>query len=159
ENQLPIGSPIVQPGMLDGGALPDEKVGELADFVRLTASGNRVDAALATITGVATLPQPLQDINITSPDPVPALAGQRVHKFGRATGLTTGKVVDVAADLPVRFSSKSYRFDDQVLVAGDTEAFASDGDSGSLVVEMNAGNAIALLFAGSDEFAAANHFD
>jgi len=157
ENALPIGSPIVQPGMRDGGGLPDEKVGELAEFVRLTTSGNHVDAALAAITTPSSLAQPVLRVSIDSPIPVPALEQQRVHKIGRSTGYTIGTIVDVDADIPVRFSSKVYRFDDQILIKGESERFAVEGDSGALVVTVDTGDPVALLFAGSQEFGAANH--
>jgi hypothetical protein len=159
EGRLPIGSPIVQPAMLDGGGLPTEKVGELADFVPLAASGNRVDAALAAVTSTEILPQPLLHVHLASSIPAPAVDNERVHKFGRTTGHTVGRIEDLAADMSVRFSSKWYRFDDQVLISGETEPFALDGDSGALVVEVATGNPVALLFAGSNEFAAANHLD
>jgi hypothetical protein len=156
ENRLPLGSPIVQPGMLDGGALPVGQVGGLADFVRLGASGNRVDAALATAAN-GSRAQPILHVRIGSSTPIAAVGDQRVHKMGRTTGHTVGTIEDLAADIPVRFSTKVYRFEDQILIAGETEPFALDGDSGALVVDATSDGAVGLLFAGSSEFAAANH--
>lgn len=158
ENKLPIGSAILQPGMLDGGKLPAAKVGELAEFVRLVSSGNKVDAALSTISANS-LPQPFLHVSLASSAPAPAMVDQQVHKMGRTTGYTTGIIEDIAADIPVIFSTKVYRFEDQILISGNAEPFASEGDSGALVAETSADSAIGMLFAGSNEFAAANHFD
>jgi hypothetical protein len=156
ENKLPLGSSIVQPGMLDGGTFPAGKVGELADFVRLTPSGNKVDAALARVL-TSFSAQPFTQVRIGTAQPGSAIEGEQVHKVGRTTGYTVGVIEDVAADFPVRFANKVYRFDDQILIAGVGEPFALDGDSGALVVNTSNDTAIGLIFAGSNEFSAANH--
>lgn len=156
ENRLPVGSPILQPGMRDGGALADHQVGELTEFVPLGSSGNQVDAAIATL-NVTFESQPSYGVEISSSVPTDAEMHQIVHKLGRSTGYTIGKIVDLAADIPVRFFNKVYRFEDQVLIEGIGKPFADDGDSGALVVDRGTGVPTALLFAGSIEFAAANH--
>ena len=76
-----------------------------------------MDAALAAVTSTAILAQPLLHVQLASSTPAPAVDHARVHKFGRTTGYTTGTIEDLAADIPVGFSSKVYRFDDQVLCA------------------------------------------
>jgi len=50
ENRGKTGDPIVQPGDLDGGKDPSDRVGTLGRFVRLRRSGaNEVDCAVCTI--------------------------------------------------------------------------------------------------------------
>ena len=50
ENRAKKGDSIIQPGAIDGGASPADRVGSLLRFVRLKASAtNLVDCAIATV--------------------------------------------------------------------------------------------------------------
>ena len=49
ESQLPIGAPIFQPGLLDGGNPNTDQVAALTKFIPLSASGNKVDCAIAKV--------------------------------------------------------------------------------------------------------------
>jgi hypothetical protein len=162
ENALPIGSPIFQPGTLDGG-VPTKKdmVARLTRFVRIRKlpTNNHVDAAIAklvkpSIARPTILPKVGQ---LGSATPVPAAVGMRVHKHGRTTGYTTGRVIDVAADLNITYDFGVARFVDQIVIVGDTGSFSDSGDSGSLIVRRAGNRATGLLFAGSASHTIANH--
>jgi hypothetical protein len=81
--------------------------------------------------------------------------GQRVKKDGAVTGLTSGTVVDVNADFYVQYSFGTFLFTNQVVIEGDDDGFAADGDSGSIVIESEKHQALAMIFAESGRFAVA----
>jgi hypothetical protein len=154
ENKARKGDPILQPGDLDGGANPADKVGELLRFVRLKREGiNLVDCAAATIdpeiefdpqaiTGVGKLAG-LGDAILAEDD--------AVRKVGRTTGKTGGRVTAFELDdVIVRFDMGLLRFNNQVEIEGSGDhPFSLGGDSGSLIVDSDR-RAVALLFAGGD---------
>ena len=152
EDRASPGAAVVQPGPVDGGRDPADRVGVLARAVALQSdAANRVDCALATVevdfdaarvAGLGTLSGALL---------APAQAGA-VAKLGRTTGLTRGTVTAFELDgLTVQYDRGALTFDDQVEVHGDAAAFSQGGDSGSLIVASSSLDAVALLFAGNDE--------
>jgi hypothetical protein len=64
-------------------------------------------------------------------------------------------VVDTNADFSVEYSFGTFLFADQVVIEGDDDAFAGDGDSGSIVIDPDKKQAIAMIFAESGRFAIA----
>ena len=155
ENRAKPGDPIIQPGDLDGGKAPSDRVGTLERFVRLKRSGaNLVDCAVCTLddklrfstrrfTGLG---------NLTGVGPEVLDERQEVAKIGRTTGITRGRVSAFEIDnLIVAFDVGDLRFDNQIEIesAGD-QPFSDDGDSGSLIVTSDV-QAIGLLFSGSDQ--------
>ncbi len=154
ENKGRKGDPVLQPGAIDGGANPEDKVGELLRFVRLKREGsNLVDCAAATIdpeikfdhrtiTGVGKLAG-LGDAVLAEDD--------AVSKVGRTTGKSAGRVTAFELDeVFVQFDSGLLRFDGQIEIEGAGDApFSLGGDSGSLIVDSDR-RAVALLFAGGD---------
>jgi hypothetical protein len=146
------GDPIVQPGPVDGGTLPGDRVGELALSVPLRSeAANTVDAALAL----------LDEPQVDPSYPVGRLAGvgevtgdETVAKLGRTTGLTEGRVSAFELDdVLVEYGEPlgQLRFDDQIEVEPTGPApFSRGGDSGSLVYRPADDAAIGLLFAGSE---------
>lgn len=72
EGKVPVGTPIVQPAMLDGGKAPEDQVGELIEAVALTSGANRVDAAIARVTDAVTA-QPFYGVELSSTEPAPAV--------------------------------------------------------------------------------------
>jgi hypothetical protein len=159
ENALPLGSPVYQPGLLDGGNVATDRIATLARFVPLSAGKpNLVDCAIAQIEEGAVDPAILPKIGrLTGPEPIDAAIGMRVEKTGRATGYTAGVVSDVCATVPLSFDIGLLQFDDQILIKTTSGVFADDGDSGSLVVDVGSGQATGLLIGGSTEYAIANH--
>ena len=78
-----------------------------------------------------------------------------MKKDGATTGVTSGTVVDVDASFYVEYSFGTFLFTDQVVIEGDNDVFAADGDSGSIVIDTNANRAIAMIFAESGRYAIA----
>ena len=160
ENALPIGSPIFQPGLLDGGSPTSDRIARLRRFVRIRRLpvNNRVDAAIAVLTtaGVASASILPQVGRLGSTTPVAATVGMTVHKHGRTTGFTRGRIVDVSADLNINYDFGTARFVDQIVIVGATGSFSDSGDSGSLIVRRAGNRATGLLFAGSGSHTIAN---
>lgn len=154
ENRAAPGDEILQPGVLDGGQVGQDRVAILDKFVRLTKNrANKVDAALAVV-----------DSNIDFDPSIPNLGRFteivrpenviNVAKLGRTTGLTRGRVTAIEVDaVAVRFSTGILRFDGQIEISGTskTKPFSDGGDSGSLIVDPRRQAAVGLLFAGSDQ--------
>ena len=152
ENLLPVGSPIFQPGLLDGGNSATDRVATLAKFIKIDPSvHNIVDCAIARILD-RTQANSVFLPNVTklkTAAVVPAAIGMNVEKVGRTSGYTQGQVFDVSAIVKVNYSMGAVIFDDQVLVRGSAGSFSAAGDSGSLIVESAVKQGTALLFAGS----------
>jgi len=160
ENNLPLGSPIFQPGLLDGGNSVTDKVAELTRFITIsTTQMNHVDAAIARILVKADASAVLLPNvgKLKSASPIAATKNMRVEKVGRTTGFTLGEVFDIHATVRVGYSMGTATFDEQVLVRGrNGGSFSAAGDSGSLIVDSASRRATALLFAGSDSFTIGN---
>lgn len=162
ENALALGSPIFQPGLLDGGNPKTDQIAKLTRFIRIrpTPAANKVDTAIAALLapGLAVRTILPKVGNLASPTPVPATVNMRVHKHGRTTAYTTGRVTDIAADVNVGYDFGTARFVDQMIIEGDAGAsFSNAGDSGSLIVDRGTSRATGLLFAGSASHTIANH--
>lgn len=145
------GDPVLQPGAADGGEYPRDAVARLDRFVGIHPAGNHVDAAVATPSSSIVI-----DDDIISAGPVrgviDAVPGQCVIKYGRTTELTTGMVRAVHVDTnPISYGSFEASFMDQIFLT----AMSAPGDSGSLVLSTS-GEAIGLLFAGSESITIAN---
>jgi hypothetical protein len=183
---IQIGDPIIQPGLLDENgsdrscspANTDYTgliVGELSDWVPLNfapQSVNFVDAAIAAVDpNIVDADGRILDIGGLQGTTVfyglgllGDLVGMQVQKSGRTTGLTTGTIGAVGAEITVNYSNGSGFFQDQILVTGSKGAFIKSGDSGSLMVSVPSNGdlpqAVGLLFAGSmNGLAIANRID
>jgi hypothetical protein len=79
--------------------------------------------------------------------------GKTVKKVGARTNVTTGTVRSVNHDFLLHYDSMNatFRFGDQLVIESNTpgQLFSDAGDSGSLVVT-EAGEAVGIVFAGSD---------
>ena len=155
ENKGKKGDAIIQPGRYDGGKKGKDTVGSLDKFVRLSASAaNFVDCAIATVkagiqfdstklTGIGSL----KGVSASVVD-----VGTIVHKVGRTTDVTNGRVTAFELDnVVVGYDIGNLRFDNQIEIEGaDAGPFSQGGDSGSLIVNDDL-LAVALLFAGGDQ--------
>jgi hypothetical protein len=153
ENRGAVGDEILQPGVLDGGQAGADRIASLERFVALDAAGvNHVDAALAILDEGVEFEPTIEQIATTG-----ELASvedvEHVVKRGRTTGRTRGVITAIEVDnVVVRFSTGRLRFDNQIEMAGsNATVFSKGGDSGSLIVDEPTGDAVALLFAGSDQ--------
>jgi S1-C subfamily serine protease len=153
---------ILQPGssVFD----PVEHVGVLEDYVDLVVSPpgakphsgsvnyNLVDAGVARLVdGIPFSSGYLPFRSLAAPAGVaPAMYGDAVFKVGRTTGLTYGRVVDVATVVgPVPYGPGDCWFRRSIVVEGlDGTMFSDRGDSGSAVVKTS-GEVIGLVYAGN----------
>lgn len=122
--------------------------------------GNSVDCAVAQIADHSSVhPSFLDDLQMNATAAVYPAGGMDVEKVGAATGPTKGKIIDIDADLYIDYSFGTFRFDHQIMIDGGSdkleEAFATAGDSGSLVVDSKSKQPTALIYAASGRFAVA----
>ena len=165
ENNANRGDNVLQPGAYDGGINPADAIGALDDFEMIvfnTAANNTIDAAIA-LCSTATLGNatPRDGYGTPSSQIVPAALGQPVKKYGRTTGLTSGKITGVNATVNVGYGTGTARFVNQIIVE-NARGFIQGGDSGSLLVTAAGGNnPVGLLFAGngSGKMAIANRIE
>jgi hypothetical protein len=159
ENRLAVGSPIFQPGLLDGGDPATDQVAALSQFVPLAAGApNQVDCAIAEI-----------DPELASRDILfigapkgtePAKRDMIVHKFGRTTSYTVGRVTSIDTDVSVEYETGVFTFNNQMIIESvNQEPFSDAGDSGSAIVSRESQRVVGLLFAGSASHTIANHIN
>ena len=161
ENNLPLGSKIFQPGFLDAGSPPkNAAIATLTKFVPLTLGVlNTVDAAIARLNAAGTATNSILFIGPPR-GKTAAQIDMVVHKFGRTTGFTVGRVTSVMTDVNVQYDAGVMSFADQIIIRGlDAQPFSASGDSGSLILERSTQKAVGLLFAGSSTHTIANHID
>ncbi|HXY52617.1 MAG TPA: hypothetical protein VEI01_24440 [Terriglobales bacterium] len=160
EGQLPAGSPIFQPGLLDGGNQSTDQIAKLTKFVPLQPNvSNQVDCAIAAVLKSSDVSNSI--LQIGPPQGTGnAQIDMSVQKFGRTTGYTAGRVTSVDTDVTVQYETGNFTFGGQIIVVGlDGQAFSGAGDSGSLIVERTSNLAVGLLFAGSSTHTIANHIN
>jgi hypothetical protein len=158
ENRLSAGAPIFQPGLLDGGNPASDQVATLTRFITLeTTKPNLVDCAIAKGTSAGILSNVV--LHIGAPQGVAtATLDMSVHKFGRTTGYTVGRVTSIDTDVTVGYDIGNITFTGQIIIVGNgSAAFSKAGDSGSLILQRGTNEAVALLFAGSNTHTIANH--
>jgi hypothetical protein len=156
------GESIVQPGLVDTGCFPNTGVATFTQAAPLQNGG--VDAALAQVvsgevdtTGAILqlgalsggVPQPAPPSDSTTP-----AVGMPIAKSGRTSALTCGNVSSTSTTVRVAYSTscggatnKTITYNNQVVTSG---SFAAAGDSGSLIVDSQTAQPVALLFAGDD---------
>ncbi len=158
EGRLPPGSPIFQPGLLDGGDPNTDQIAELTKVVALHVKGpNRVDCAVAKL-----LKPSLANNNILFIGPPQGVADAEIDmtvcKFGRSSGYTVGRISSVDTDVKLPYDVGTLTFASQIIILGlNGASFAAAGDSGSLIVARPSNQAVGLLFAGSSSHTIANH--
>lgn len=160
ENRLAAGTPIVQPGLLDGGRSAPDRLATLAGFVPLrTGASNDIDGAIARVARARDVAGDVLHIGAVR-GTVPATLDMVVHKFGRTSGYTVGRVTSVDTDVVVAYDTGDYTFGGQIIVRGlGAQPFSDAGDSGALIVERPSNRAVGLLFAGSRACTIANPID
>jgi hypothetical protein len=159
-NTSPIGTPIPQPGRLDGGVCPQDVIGRLTQFIPITFAGqcNFVDCAIAQVSPALVDRRILRPGGVRQPLVAPAVQpvlNSLVQKSGRTTQYRRGVIDLVNAALNVSYAPIGgvARFCRQFRVKGIGGIFSDRGDSGSLVTTFPGNNPVGLLFAGN---AAAN---
>ncbi|HUQ16014.1 MAG TPA: CARDB domain-containing protein [Gemmatimonadales bacterium] len=183
-NSAQLGDAALQPGTIDGGVDPADRLGTLSAFEPLqlalggygvTPPSNWIDAAIALVPVPSDLSNstPLDGYGVPNTaiygdadanrtiDNIGSAIGLGVQKYGRTTMLTQGQVsevnvtIDVCYDIFCLFVGRFY---DQIGIC--CAAFSGGGDSGSLIVTTGAGkNPVGLLFAGGGNRTFANRID
>jgi hypothetical protein len=148
--RVPPGADIVSAATVNKPA----KLAKAKEFISLSRDlSNSVDC------GVALLPKdaPVEGAKLNSDLPTDPKPRRNVTKIGAVTGETMGRIVDIDADLYVDYSFGTFRFDNQVIIDGrrDDIEFATAGDSGAIVVDIETKQATAMIFAASGRFAIA----
>jgi hypothetical protein len=163
-NNSAIGDAILQPGPIDGGKDPGDRIARLSQYIQITFAPtvplaeheNLVDAAIAEgdfgdldreifWNGYVRGWRPKADVTV----------GTLVKKTGRTTNFSTGRVTTVNATIDVSYGGgRTARFKDQIV----TTPMSSPGDSGSLMMTLD-NVAIGLLFAGSAQASIANQIE
>jgi hypothetical protein len=166
ENRATIGDNVLQPGHYDGGKNPEDAIGKLSAFVSIKFDGtnNTIDAAIAAIIKDGDTPRvgkatPSNGYGTPKSTTASASVKMQVQKYGRTTGLTTGKIYAKNATVDVWYGTGVARFVNQLIITPGT--FSAGGDSGSLIVKKDRiasenNKPVGLLFAGSDFVTIAN---
>ena len=145
-----VGDRMVQPGIPDGGDPATQEFGSLTR-ARLTAG---TDGAVITVDEERPWLPVVEGIGDVA-GVAAALVGSAVQKQGRSTGLTFGFVGSLDATLSLDYGdgigSRTLRR--QIRIDTDTSqsaAFSQQGDSGSVIMNMD-GGVVGLLFGGSTD--------
>ena len=148
------GDPILQPGRVDGGRLPGDRIARLSRFVPIRFGGpvNLVDGAIAE-GNFHDLNREIFWIGHVRGTRSLNRVGEMVQKTGRTTNYTTGRVTSINATVNVNYGAgRVARMARQIV----TTSMSAGGDSGSLLCDMQ-GRAVGLLFAGSARVTIFNH--
>jgi len=161
ENAAAPNEKIYQPGRYDLSCASGSKYewATLASFEPISFSGNNtVDVALAKLNNAGDLSGSTPPNGYGAPSSTMANAALNlaVQKYGRTTGLTTGRVTGVNVTIRVQYTDGVATFVNQVQITGSRGAFSKAGDSGSLIVTQTGNNPVALLFAGGQTSTFAN---
>jgi hypothetical protein len=148
------GTPVVQPGVYDGGSDPSDRVATVERWVDLKPppDTNIVDAALALPLSQDLVSDEVLDIGVVN-GIEEARVGMRIRKSGRSSGLGEAVITDTVATVKVDgYSFGEAIFEDTII----TSFFGLPGDSGSCCINAASGAAVGLLFAGSDTLTCLN---
>ncbi|MEW9576768.1 hypothetical protein U9K47_15690 [Bacillus toyonensis] len=165
-NNANIGDPILQPGPIDGGTDPADRIAKLSRFVPITFApqvplekhNNIVDAAIAEgefhdldreVYWTGNIRGWRRKANVT--------VGTKVTKTGRTTNKSFGMISAVNATVDINYGGgKVARFKNQIIIANPT--MSAGGDSGSLITTLD-NVAVGLLYAGSPSTTIACHIE
>ena len=149
-NNASPGDDIIQPGSLDGGRLPQDRVGQLERSI-LNAEG---DAAIAFFDLPADRSRNLTqfETGVVVQSARQAQIGDIVEKSGRTTGVTQGRVDGFGAyTISYSVGARTIQgFKIVPIIDGNPndEEISSGGDSGSIWYDSNTHEGIGLHFAG-----------
>jgi hypothetical protein len=162
-----VGDDVVQPGTLDCGDCAGDEIADLKRWVQydLYPNWNKVDAAIAKVRNSGDIENRIHDIGIPSGSralTTDDVGVTNVQKSGRTTEYTQGLVFDIAFDTASIKTAQNHwiRFEDQILIQPlNNKPFSLNGDSGSLIFDMD-NKRVGLLWGGScDGWTVANHIN
>lgn len=155
-NACAVGDDIIEPGPLDGGTVSIATLTAWKDLDFARGAINDIDAAIAEVTVLGDVNSVLPVIGaMQSPHADPVLY-QSVRKHGRTTLHTVGVIMDISADIKVRYGVHIAEFSDQIAIIGVGTQFSDGGDSGSVIVDAVTKQPVGLLFAGGGATTFAN---
>ena len=145
------GAPIFQPGLLDFGSIAIDQIARLTRWIDLRADAetNKVDCAIAKPLGKSLVSKDVLFIGAPKGSAA-ATKDMVVHKFGRTSLYTAGRVSSVFFDVTVPYEVGDVMFQDQMAIRGlDGSRFSDGGDSGAAILERSTNKVVGLLFAGA----------
>ncbi|MFE9115740.1 hypothetical protein ACFYN9_39930 [Streptomyces collinus] len=157
-NRGAIGDPVFQPGRLDSGGRPRDRIGALSHFVPLEeGKENQLDVAAATLDPeIKTIGNRLPEGDLEKVLD-PSFDDDLLAKVGRSTGHTKGRLSVTELDLmqvEYRIGNAEFRyfnFSNVIEIAGTNGfSFSAPGDSGSMVYSPRTRVGYAMIFAGND---------
>ncbi|MCD3217656.1 serine protease [Clostridium botulinum C] len=152
-----ISTPILQPGVLDGGSVNTDIIANLTKYIPIKfktffkTPENYIDAAIAEISNISLVSPKVAIINNKFKDIGIPEIGQEVFKVGRTTGYTTGRITSIDATAIIKYPDGTALFKDQILASTEVKV----GDSGSILATKNL-NPLGMLSSASENFAAYN---
>jgi hypothetical protein len=152
QGRVPVGTDIVQPGLLDRGHGKPTVVGKLADAVEMSSWGSRVDCAIASVDSALEVTREIMGIGAPRGVAIPR-ERMNVIKFGRSTGLTRGRIKHVNQSITFEHRHGWVSLNGQVEIEGTSGVFAVEGDSGALVLDNSTMEAVGMLTGGTTTFA------
>ncbi|MEC4818110.1 MAG: hypothetical protein SAK29_33290 [Scytonema sp. PMC 1069.18] len=158
-NQANNGDAILEPSLLEGGDI-NHPIARLTDFepIQWQGQSNTMDAAIAKLIEEQDVDTKICEVGYVQETPMLAEIERRVCKYGSTTGLTQGIVEGLSEDVFDIWYDNNRRasFQEQIAIRGVCSSFSEPGDSGSLIVDEETKQPIALLFAGSSDITFAN---
>ena len=146
-NQNPIGHPIL-------GSDMQTEIATLSAFVALDLNGpNEVDAALARVNDPSEIRTALRSPTgpLSDSAPTAAILGNDVRKRGAGSGVTTGVIHSPLASKRIEDEQgDSLLILDAIVIEDSEDPFSVGGDSGSLIVDQETKQAVALLIGRTD---------
>lgn len=173
-DQLPLGTPILQPGIADNGKIHRDRIGELR-YVTEIKEGVNLDCAVAVVDSNDDVdPTFIGNEKLSSGIPIDAFEGMKVWKYGRTSQYTSGIVdstnfafrmnYDIVSVLRGQLIStvRSVIFRNQMTILGPGQhgsngPFAMEGDSGAVIIDLESNRPTGLLLGGTEKIAVANH--
>lgn len=148
-NASRVGDAILQPGAIDGGKNPTDRIATLSRFVPIKFGSldnyNLVDAAIAKPLDQRNVFASIKNLGIPKGTEEATLT-MPVVKTGRTTETTTGAVTSVNVTVAVNFGSAGTAYFKNQFMTAD---MSNPGDSGSILLSRKNRKAVGLLFAGS----------
>lgn len=158
QNRAPLQSRILQPGLSDTKCVVDtvnNGLGLLERYqvIQFAGLANRIDAAIVVVDAetLSNSTPPDDGYGVPGSNPVAAVPGQWVKKYGRTTRLTYGRVSKINSTVYITYSSGTAMYTGQIVAVPreSSSGFAVAGDSGSLLVSDPEQAPVGLVFASS----------
>ncbi|MCD3350270.1 trypsin-like peptidase domain-containing protein [Clostridium botulinum D/C] len=149
---VPIGAPILQPGLLDGGNIHTDVVATLSRFIPIKFKGlissptNLADAAIAKVSNPSLVSNKLAILKTPLRGVAEPSLGEHVFKIGRTTGSTEGFIVATDVSQLETYPKGKALFKHQIITSNPSDP----GDSGAILFDEHF-NALGLLFMTTDK--------